>query len=228
MTESEVTLAELAARHTLSIDHQLAMRAALRRLTEEFSGMFNPETTERFLTGSYEQYAARARFPNYVHLLAERYARARLTAFAVAERHLAGGLPIVVFVCRSNDLFSPMARGLFARRAGGAALAWSAGIDPAVGFRSGVEEVLHEVGVSLLDDFPKPLAPEMLRAATVVVTFGCEAECPVVPGREYVRAEAPEPPAGGLAELQRIRSWIDDGCASLADRLLHLPATSTH
>jgi protein-tyrosine-phosphatase len=225
LTESEVTLAELAVRHTLSIDHQLAMRAALRRLAEEFSGMFNRETVERFLTGSYEQYAAKARLPHYVHLLAERYARARLTAFAVAERHLVGGTPIVVFVCRKNDLFSPMARGLFARRAGDAALAWSAGIDPAVVFRTGVEDVLREVGVSLVDDFPKPLAPEMLRAATVVVTFGCEAECPVVPGREYVNAKAPEPPNGDLEALRRIRTWLDDGVSSLADRVLHLPAT---
>jgi arsenate reductase len=225
LTEPEVTLDELAARHTLSIDHQLAMRAALRRLSEEFSGMFNRETVERFLTGSYEQYAARARLPNYVHLLAERYARARLTAFAVAERHLVSGTPIVVFVCRKNDLYSPMARGLFARRAGDAALAWSAGIDPAVVFRSGVEEVLHEVGVSLLDDFPKPLAPEMLRAATIVVTFGCEDECPVVPGREYIAVEAPAPHEGDLAMLRQIRAWLDEGASALAERVLHLPAT---
>jgi hypothetical protein len=57
------------------------------------------------------------------------------------------------------------------------------------------------------------------------VTFGCEAECPVVPGREYIAVEAPEPPEGDLAMLRLVRAWLDDGVAALAERVLHLPAT---
>ena len=219
VTEPPVALDDLVIRHTLSIDHQLALRAALRRLTQEFSGVFADETVERFLAGSYQQYAARARFPNYVHLVAERYARARLTAFAIAERHLDDGRPILVFVCEGNDLLSPLARALTSRHAGEGALAWSAGIDPAVEFQAGLETVLHEVGVPLTDDFPKPLAPEMLRAATVVVTFGCADKCPVYPGRQYIDAPAPTVAPGDLLELRHLRDQLDQMCGSLLGSL---------
>ncbi|MBN2176087.1 MAG: hypothetical protein JW722_00340 [Demequinaceae bacterium] len=219
MTEAEVSLEDLISRYTISIDHQLALKAALHRLTRKFSAMFTDDTIERFLTGSYEQYSAHARFPHYVHLLAERFAYERLTAFAIAEHHLTSGRPIVVFVCQGNDILSPMARGLFMMHVGGDALGWSAGIDPALTLHTGVRPVLREVGVDVNREFPKPLAREMLQAATTVVAFGCIEAIPRLPGREYIDAEAPEPVDGDLDSLREIRDWLLEDTAALLQRL---------
>ena len=47
--------------------------------------MFGEETIERFLYSSYDQFAARATVPNFLPLLAERFARQRLKALAKVE-----------------------------------------------------------------------------------------------------------------------------------------------
>lgn len=213
MSEEPTSLGELHERYALSIDHQLALNAARRRLNEEFAQAFNPETVERFLAGSYDQFAAGARFPHFVHVLAERYARQRLIAFGQVEHFLNAGKPIVLFVCESNDLLSPMARGLLAKRARNEALAWSAGVNPAVGMKEGVEAVMNSKGISFADEFPKPIAPEMLTAATDIVLFGRLTAVPVLPGRRYFEAEAPTVRSSDRSEVEAIAAWLDDSVA---------------
>ncbi len=44
-------------RDDLSIDQQLALRTAAARLGEQFAGIYGPETIERFLHSSYDQFA---------------------------------------------------------------------------------------------------------------------------------------------------------------------------
>jgi len=213
------TINEIADRYTLCIDHQIALRAASKRLNSEFACLFNSETVERFLAGSYEQFAAGARFPNYVHIFAERFARERLFAFARVEGHLSAARPIVLFVCASNDLYSPMARALFEQMAGTSALAWSAGLRPSVALRDGVYAEMKRVGVSMINEYPKPIAPEMFSAATIVVTFGCADECAVRPGCEHYALPAPPIHAAAPGELERLRGWMDDCMKQLHQRL---------
>jgi arsenate reductase len=217
--EEEISLDDLFHRHTMPLDHQIALKTALYRLTRKFSSMFTEQTIEVFLTGSYEQYAGLSRVPHFVHILAERFAFERLTAFAVAEHHLTSGQPIVVFVCGTNDLLSPMARGLFMKHAGDGALAWSAGLEPALTIRPGARAALKEIGVDISKDFPKPLALEMLQAATTVVGFGCLDEIPRLPGREYLAADAPVAAAGDEQAMRRIRDWLNLRTAELLGRL---------
>lgn len=217
--EDEISLDDLFHRHTMPLDHQIALKTALHRLTRKFSSMFTEHTIEGFLTGSYEQYAGQSRVPHFVHILAERFAFERLTAFAVAEHHLTSGQPIVVFVCQTNDLLSPMARGLFMKHAGAGALAWSAGIEPALTLRPGARDTLKEIGVDISKDFPKPLAQEMLLAASTVVGFGRLDRIPLLPGREYLEADAPSPVPGDDDSLRQIRDWLDGQTAELLARL---------
>ena len=219
MDEDEETLDELFHRHTMPIDHQIALKTALHRLTRKFSSMFTEQTIEGFLTGSYEQYAGLSRVPHFVHILAERFAFERLTAFAVAEHHLTSGRPIVVFVCQTNDLLSPMARGLFMRHAGAGALGWSAGLEPALTIRPAARAALREIGVDISKDFPKPLAQEMLQAATTVVGFGGLDRIPLLPGREYLEADAPTLAPGDDESIRLIREWLDGQTAELFARL---------
>ena len=70
-------------RADLSIDQALALKTAAARLAAEFDGTYGPETIERFLHTSYEQFATIGSIPNYLPLLAERFARQRLQAQTV-------------------------------------------------------------------------------------------------------------------------------------------------
>ena len=84
MTESPAQYAE-HQHPDLSIDQQLALRTAATRLQREFAKQFGVETIERFLYTSYDQFAGRATVPNFLPLLAERFARQRLNALARVE-----------------------------------------------------------------------------------------------------------------------------------------------
>ena len=70
---------------SLSIDTTLALRTAASRLAEEFIGAFGTETIERFLHSSYDQLAQQATVAKFLPLMAERFARQRLSAVAKVE-----------------------------------------------------------------------------------------------------------------------------------------------
>jgi len=71
---------------SLSIDQQLALRTATANLGIQFAGIYGKETIERFLTTSFDQFASTATVTHFLPLLAERFARQRLTALAKIER----------------------------------------------------------------------------------------------------------------------------------------------
>jgi arsenate reductase len=114
----------------LSIDQQLALRTAATRLQRDFSESFGVETIERFLYGSYDQFAGRATVVNFLPLLAERFARQRLHALARVEGKISDGKPTVVFLCTHDAGRSQMALGFFTDLAGDRAVAWSGGSEP--------------------------------------------------------------------------------------------------
>ena len=124
MTDSPVTH---QLRGDLSIDQQLALKSAATRLESEFADTFGTETIERFLCSSYDQFASRATIPNFLPLLAERFARQRLHALARVEGHINDGKPTVLFLCTHNAGRSQMALGFFTHYAGDKAIAWSGG-----------------------------------------------------------------------------------------------------
>ena len=110
MTDSPVTA---RPRHDLSIDQKLALKTAATRLQGEFDGTFGTETIERFLHSSYDQFAGRATVPNFLPLLAERFARQRLHALGRVEGKISDGKPTVLFLCTHNAGRSQMAMGFF-------------------------------------------------------------------------------------------------------------------
>jgi hypothetical protein len=114
-------------RPELSIDQQLALLTAARRLGDDFTGVFGEETIERFLHSSYDQFAGRATVPNFLPLLAERFARQRLHALARVEGLSHDGRPVVLFLCVHNAGRSQMALGFIQHLAGDAAIGCPAG-----------------------------------------------------------------------------------------------------
>ncbi|MBH0776406.1 three-helix bundle dimerization domain-containing protein [Nocardia bovistercoris] len=72
----------------LTLDQQLALRAAADRLTEEFAGVARENVVNDLLHAAYDHIADHANFDNFVPLLAERYTRELLHA---ADEQRTGG-----------------------------------------------------------------------------------------------------------------------------------------
>jgi arsenate reductase (thioredoxin) len=196
---------------SLSPDQRLALKTAARTLQDEFSGTFSVETIELFLQTSYDQFADRAKFNNFLPLMAERFARQRLTALARVEgKHEEEGLPIVLFLCVHNAGRSQMALGWFKHLAGDRAIGWSGGSEPATEINAAVVEAMREVGIGIGSEFPKPWTDEIVRAADVVVTMGCGDACPIFPGKRYEDWELDDPQGKGVEAVRPIRDEIGE------------------
>ncbi|HRD11238.1 MAG TPA: arsenate reductase ArsC [Mycobacterium sp.] len=221
MTDSPVTH---QLRGDLSIDQQLALKSAATRLESEFADTFGTETIERFLCSSYDQFASRATIPNFLPLLAERFARQRLHALARVEGHINDGKPTVLFLCTHNAGRSQMALGFFTHYAGDKAIAWSGGSEPGNEINPAAIEAMREVGIDITGEYPKPWTDEIVQAADVVITMGCGDACPIFPGKRYENWELPDPAGQGLDAVRPIRDDIDERVRRLlAD--LNVPIT---
>ncbi|RYU14777.1 arsenate reductase ArsC [Nocardioides iriomotensis] len=196
-----------AARPIVALEEQVALKAATARLADEFHGIFEPETIERFLVSSYDELADRATVTNFVPLLAERFARQRLHALARVESLHHDGKPVVLFLCTHNAGRSQMALGFFARHAGDTAVAWSGGSEPAVSTNPAAIAAMAERGIDISGEYPKPWTDEVVRAADVVITMGCGDTCPVFPGKRYEEWTI-EDPAG--LDVESVRPIRDD------------------
>ncbi len=195
---------------SLTPDQRLALKSAAANLREHFAGTFSQETIELFLGSSYDQFSSRAKLTHFLPLMAERFARQRLTALARVEGKHDDGVPIVLFLCVHNAGRSQMALGWFNHLAGDRAIGWSGGSDPGMEINRAAVEAMREVGVDIEGEFPKPWTDEIVRAADVVVTMGCGDACPVFPGKRYEDWELEDPAGRDLDAVRPIRDEIGD------------------
>jgi arsenate reductase len=193
---------------SLSIDQRYALKLAAATLHEEFEGVFAAETIELFLQTSYDQFADRAKFTNFLPLMAERFARQRLRALAKVEGHSTDGTPIVLFLCVHNAGRSQIALGWFNHLAGDRAVAWSGGSEPGTEVNPAAVAAMAEVGIDITGEFPKPWTEEIVQAADVVITMGCGDACPLYPGKRYEDWELDDPAGLDVAAIRPIRDEI--------------------
>jgi arsenate reductase len=213
---------------SLSIDQRYALRLAAGTLHEEFAHFFSTETIELYLETSYDQFADRAKFTNFLPLMAERFARQRLRALAKVEGHGTDGTPIVLFLCVHNAGRSQMALGWFNHLAGDRAVAWSGGSEPGCEINPSAVEAMAEVGIDITGEFPKPWTDEIIRAADVVITMGCGDACPLYPGKRYEDWELDDPAGQDVAAVRPIRDEIRGRVeALLASLQVAVPASGS-
>jgi arsenate reductase len=178
-------------------------------LQDEFAGIFSRGTISRFIAESVDL-LGESKISLFVLVLAHRFARERLKAYAQAEGVVTTEQPEVLFVCVHNAGRSQMAAGLVSLRSGGRVHVRSAGSDPGEAVNPLAVEAMAELGVDLSKAFPKPLTDEFVRAADIVVTMGCGDACPIYPGKRYEDWQVADPAeAGSLDEVRRIRDDID-------------------
>lgn len=209
MTDNLVPEANLHGRHDLSIDQQLALKSAGAYLEKEFDGSHDIDTIERFLHSSYDHFAGRASVPNFLPLLAERFARQQLRALAKVEGKHHDGKPTVLFLCTHNAGRSQMAMGFFTQMAGDAAVAWSGGSEPGAEVNPAAVAAMAERGIDISREYPKPWTDEIVRAADVIITMGCGDACPVFPGLRYEEWKLDDPAGRGVDDVRPIRDEIE-------------------
>lgn len=209
----------------LPLEQSQALRSAAARLAGEFDGVFGAETIERFLHTSFDQFATRATIPQFLPLMAERFARQRLRALAKVEGLSHDGKPTVLFLCVHNAGRSQMALGFFHHLAGDAAVAWSGGSEPGVEVNPSAVAAMAERGIDISAEFPKPWTDETVRAADVVVTMGCGDACPVFPGKRYEEWLLDDPAGKGVEEVRPVRDEIERRVRALLAEL-NVPATA--
>jgi protein-tyrosine-phosphatase len=182
---------------------------AAEALQDEFAGTFSRETIARFLAESLDL-LGESKITVFVPVLAHRFARERLRAFAQAEGIVTKVRPEVLFVCVHNAGRSQMAAGLVTLRSEEKVSVRSAGSDPAEEVNPLVTVAMAELGVDLSEAFPKPLTDEVVRAADVVITMGCGDACPIYPGKRYEDWVVADPAeATSLEQVRAIRDDID-------------------
>jgi protein-tyrosine-phosphatase len=203
----------------LSLDQRVALMTAAARLTDEFKGIYGPETIGRFLESSFDQFADRATVTGFLPLLAERCARQRLHALAKVEGLAHAGTPTVLFLCTHNAGRSQMALGFFNHHAGANAIAWSGGSEPGIEVNPAAVEAMAERGIDIAAEFPKPWTDEVVRAADVVVSMGCGDACPVFSGKRYEDWDVPDPAGESLADVRPIRDEVERRVLNLMSEL---------
>ena len=209
----------------VTTEQRLVLKLSAGRLATEFAGTFSGETIERFLTTSYDQFAGRATVSNFLPLMAERFARQRLRALARIEGQVAGGVPVVLFLCVHNAGRSQMALGWFNHLAGDGAVAWSGGSEPGNEVNPAAIAAMAEVGIDISEEFPKPWTDEIVRAADVVVTMGCGDACPLFPGKRYEDWLLPDPFG---KSVEAVRPTRDEIGRRVRELLASLGVTPVH
>ncbi len=204
---------------TLTLDQQYALRTAATRLRGEFDGVFSTETIERFLQTSYDQFAGRATVPNFLPLMAERFARQRLRALAKVEGASSDGTPIVLFLCVHNAGRSQMALGWFNHLAGDRAVAWSGGSEPGTEINPAAVAAMAEVGIDITAEFPKPWTEEIVRPPTSSSRWAAATPARSTPanatttGNSTTRPVTTSPPSARSAtrSVSRVEALLERG-----------------
>ena len=207
----------------LEIRHLISRVAA--RMREDFTGIFGPETVERFIADSYSS-LSRAKVQSFVPLFVERFTRDRLRALAKVEGLIAGEVPSVVFLCVHNAGRSQMAAGWLQDLAGDRVQVFSGGSDPSSEVNPAAVEAMAELGIDISREFPKPWTDEIVRAADVIVTMGCGDACPIFPGKRYEDWEVDDPAGKSVEDVRKIRDDIGRRVRDLIDDIEHEPGVA--
>ena len=127
------------------------LASVVDRLTDEFEGIYDRGSVSAVVDVSAQE-LSRGTVKPFVPVLAERFARERLTAQAQAEGRLAKVVPNVVFVSLTGGR-SEIGAALLARNAGDSVSIHSAGSQAGSEIDENVRAALKEVGVDLSEAF---------------------------------------------------------------------------
>lgn len=198
---------------------RLHLDQAADALVGEFGGIY-PEEHVRAVV---DESAARLFDGNvaaYVPILAKRFARERLQAQARFEGKMARDETEVLFVSLTGGGRAQMAAALLARVTGETVRAHTAGSGSGAALDPAVVAVMEELGVDMAESFTRPLTPEVLAGADVVVTMGKSVGVvDVPPTTRHVDWRVGDPSGADVDEARRVREDIERRIEALAREL---------
>ena len=190
-------------------------------LTYHYDGIFSRPTVQRAVEQARERLAQVAKFPNFLPILTERFARDQLLAAAQAEGKIATTVPEILFVCVHNAGRSQMAAALAKHLSAGKVHVRSAGSQPDHQINPLTIQALAERGIELTEAFPKPLTDDVVHAADVIITMGCGDACPIFPGKRYEDWEVADPSGQPIEVVRAIRDDLQARVTTLLGQVLH-------
>jgi protein-tyrosine-phosphatase len=202
------------------------IRSVADRLHGDFSGIFAPETIQRFMAESWDALSG-AKVAAFIPLFVERFTRERLRALARVEGKLSDTRPFVVFLCVHNAGRSQMAAGWMQHLAGDQVEVFSGGSEPASEVNPSAVAAMAEIGIDISTGFPKPWTDDVVRAADVIVTMGCGDSCPIFPGKRYLDWEVGDPAGLPVEEVRPIRDEIGERVRGILQDL-DIPTRTTN
>ena len=219
MTDTHTDTEVRTPLHGLTNDEEVLHRI-VDKLADRFEGIFAAETVDRYVFESYTALARTSKVRGFLVPRTERFAGDRLRALATAKGALEQTVPEVLFICVQNSGRSQMAAALLKDRAGDRVHVRSAGAAPAEQIDPYAIEVMRRRGISLHEEFPKPLTDDVVRAADVVVTMGCGDSCPLYAGKRYLDWAVADPAGQTLEVTETIAADIEARVDALLAELI--------
>ena len=190
-------------------------------LTYHYDGVFSRETVQRAVEAARDTLGPVAKFPNFLPILTQRFARDQLLAAAQAEGKIATTVPEILFVCVHNAGRSQMAAALAKHLSADKVHVRSAGSQPDQQINPLTIQALAERGIEITEAFPKPLTDDVVHAADVIITMGCGDACPVLPGKRYEDWDVADPAGQTIEVVRAIRDDIQARVTTLLGQVLH-------
>ena len=117
----------------------------------------------------------------------------------------------IIFACVHNAGRSQMAAAFFNKLCDPLKMqAISAGTNPAASVHPVVIEAMLELDIDLSSAKPRKLDEELCRDATLLLTMGCQENCPYVPGLEIRDWPFPDPKGQGIEDVRKTRDAIKE------------------
>jgi len=190
-------------------------------LTYHYDGVFSRETVQLAVEKARDTLGPVAKFPNFLPILTQRFARDQLLAAAQAEGKIATTVPEILFVCVHNAGRSQMAAALAKHLSAAKVHVRSAGSQPTPEIHPAAIQALAERGIELTEAFPKPLTDDVVHAADVIITMGCGDACPIFPGKRYEDWDVADPASQPIEVVRAIRDDIQARVTTLLGEILH-------
>jgi multimeric flavodoxin WrbA/protein-tyrosine-phosphatase len=126
----------------------------------------------------------------------------------------------VLFTCRENACRSQMAAGFAQYLAGDKLEVLYGGSSPAEAVNPLMVEAMAEKGIDMYFRRTRSIDDALAEGPPgVIVTMGCEENCPFAPGAERVEWQLPDPAGAPLETMRRVRDEIERRVGELAARL---------
>jgi arsenate reductase (thioredoxin) len=200
---------------------ELRLRKCRESLHADFADLHEPATIDQIFDDSVQRLKGEGSFDDYIPALAEKLARDRLKAAAQTGGRVAKDVPEVLFLALHDTGRGQMGAAIMQQLAGDRVSVHSAGtggqlapVDPAVA------ETMREIGIDLDNVYSKPLTPEVLAAADVVITMSKSTGAVEIPeGTRHVDWRVGDPGGAPPDEARRIREDITSRVEDLLDEL---------